>query len=179
MFFAIIDLETEGLALHKKPLQIAALKIDPEGNHLDIPIARYIKWPGYDIDPKAFDVHGLTPEFLDCRGYSIDSVDADLSRYLGHAESVVILNQNPTFDKDRIDRWFPSLSGKLSRRCFDLQALSFLCWPEKQVGLSKVAERFGLKQAEPHDALTDVLLAADVYRIYKKALKFAFNLPTS
>lgn len=120
---------------------------------------------------KAEKVHGLTFEYLEEHG--IDEVDAVvqigklIAKYFGTDNAVKILGHNVMFDMQFLRELFQryGINIKFGTRIFDSNSLSF-----GTVGAWNSDDLFstmGFKHRESHNALEDIKLTVEMFRIIK------------
>ena len=159
----VLDTETTGLdpSSGHRMVEIGCVELSnhvPSGSVYQ----QYIN-PKRDMPEQAFNVHGLSQEFL--AGYPIfsDIVD-DFLAFIGDAPLVI---HNASFDLgflnaelERLQR--PSLS---SIRAIDTMTLAQRTFPGARANLNALCQRFGIDISDRslHGALLDARLLAGVY----------------
>lgn len=181
---AAIDFETTGACpgFHE-PVQIAVLPLNADLRPLDGVLPFYsLMQPQHpeNADPQAMAVHGLTMDELYGAPHP-DRVADYLIEWFGRLDmplerNLVPLAANWPFEAGFLLAW---LGEPLMRRLFNplyrdvmVTALSIndraffaaeSC-PFNRVGLTKLCEHFGVVNQKPHDALSDCIAEAAVYR---------------
>lgn len=125
----------------------------------------YIK-PERLVDPEAFEVHGISDEFLeDCPSFA-DIADEFLE-YIRGAELII---HNASFDIGFMDYEFSKLNrgiGKTETFCkiTDSLALARKMFPGKRNSLDALCSRYEIDNSKRtlHGALLDAQILADVY----------------
>ena len=158
----VLDTETTGLdPTTHRIVEIGCLELI---NHVSSGrnFQRYLN-PERDIPPDAFDVHGLSDEFLSDKPLFADVVDAFFD-FIGNSPLVI---HNARFDigfinaeLERIDR--PGL--KISRS-IDTVELARRKQPGAPANLDALCRRFGIDNSgrKNHGALLDAELLSEVY----------------
>ena len=159
----ILDTETTGLdpASGHRIIEIGCVEAQhhiPTGETYHV----YIN-PERDIPEEAFNVHGLSEEFLSEKPVFAEVV-ADFLEFIGDAKLVI---HNASFDMKFINSelktlGFPSLPME---RSVDTVALARRTFPGAQASLDALCRRFeiDLSRREKHGALLDAELLAEVY----------------
>ncbi len=158
----VLDTETTGLdpASHRI-VEIGCIELI---NHVSSgeTFQRYLN-PERDMPSDAFDVHGLSGEFLSDKPLFADVADA-FSDFIGESPLVI---HNARFDigflnaeLDRIDR-----AGLEISRTIDTVELARRKQPGAPANLDALCRRFGIDNSgrEKHGALLDAELLAEVY----------------
>ncbi len=95
--FVVLDTETTGIGKMDEVVELAALRLK---NYKVIgKFHSYIN-PGVPISPKAFEVHGLTKEFLAEKGRNAKDVFEEFKIFVNGSP---IVGHNVNFDKDKIE----------------------------------------------------------------------------
>ena len=158
----VLDTETTGLdPTTHRIVEIGCLELI---NHVSSGrnFQRYLN-PERDIPPDAFDVHGLSDEFLSDKPLFANVVDAFLD-FIGDSPLVI---HNARFDigfinaeLDRIDR-----PGLEISRSIDTVELARRKQPGAPANLDALCRRFGIDNSgrQNHGALLDAELLSEVY----------------
>lgn len=162
----VLDTETTGLKPEDghRVVEIACLELYdkvPTGKTYQV----YLN-PDRESDPKAFEVHGLTTEFLKTKNRFADEVD----EFLKFIEGSELIIHNAKFDikmlnaeLDRANKG--SLWNHITNVIDTLELDKRLFADERKHSLDAICERFGisLEGRELHGALIDIQLLAKVY----------------
>ena len=158
----VLDTETTGLdpAAHRI-VEIGCLELI---NHVATgeTFQRYLN-PERDMPSDAFDVHGLSNEFLSDKALFADVADGFLE-FIGDSPLVI---HNARFDIGFINAEFDRLgrSGLEIARAIDTVELARRKQPGAPANLDALCRRFGIDNSgrEKHGALLDAELLAEVY----------------
>ena len=164
----VLDTETTGLETHQghRIIEIGCVELVNRrltGRHL-----HYYLQPDRDIEAGAFEVHGISAEFLQDRPRFTDVADEFL-RFVADAEVVI---HNADFDVDFIDSELGRLDGalrdtRLRDHCavLDTLALARELHPGQRNSLDALCKRYEVdnSQRDLHGALLDAEILADVY----------------
>ncbi|HCP01069.1 MAG TPA: DNA polymerase III subunit epsilon [Rhodospirillaceae bacterium] len=119
--------------------------------------------PERDMPEEAFNVHGLSEDFLSGKPTFAEVVDGFLE-FIGDAQLVI---HNATFDMNFINAELKILGFPLlpMERSTDTVALARRAFPGAQASLEALCRRFDidLSRREKHGALLDAELLAEVY----------------
>lgn len=159
----VLDTETTGLdpADGHRIVEIAALELE---NHLPTGRTwhRYLN-PDRSMPPEAFDVHGLSDEFLRDKP-RFATLAADFLAFVGSAKLVI---HNAAFDMRFLNAELTALGH---RRLPDDQAIDTLLiarnrFPGAPASLDALCRRFGVDNSGrvKHGALLDCELLAEIY----------------
>ena len=159
----ILDTETTGLdpkAGHRL-VEIGAIELinhTPTGNNYQT----YIN-PERDVDPGAFEVHGLAKEFLQKQPV----FEAILENFLSFISDSILVIHNAPFDMAFINMELERLNHEpIGReRVVDTLAMARKKFPGAQASLDALCRRFSIENShrELHGALVDADLLAGVY----------------
>ncbi|MFP3019260.1 MAG: DNA polymerase III subunit epsilon [Arsenophonus sp.] len=143
----------------------------------------YIK-PERLIDPKAFEIHGISNDFLKDKPNFSEIADEFLDFILG-AELVI---HNAPFDIGFIDYEFSKLNRNIPPmtnffQITDSLLLARKLFPGKRNNLNALCERYHIDNSKRklHGALLDAEILAEVYMLMtggQTSLDFSFNLDT-
>lgn len=159
----ILDTETTGLdpALGHRVVEIGAIELMhhvPTGRHFH----QYIN-PERDVPADAFDVHGLSAEFLRGKPVFAEIIDSFVE-FLGEAR---LIFHNAAFDVAFINSelGFLRLEPLPSERIIDSLLLARQKHPLAANSLDALCKRYGidLSRRRKHGALLDAELLAEVY----------------
>jgi DNA polymerase III subunit epsilon len=162
----VVDTETTGLEVSQghRIIEIGAVEIidrKPTGRHFH----RYVN-PQRDIDDGAYEVHGISGEFLTDKPLFQEIVDEFLS-FVDGAELVI---HNAPFDVAFLDAELGRLDGNLQRiaercRITDSLALARHKHPGQKNSLDALCRRYQVDNSarDLHGALLDAEILADVY----------------
>ncbi|WP_036772067.1 DNA polymerase III subunit epsilon [Photorhabdus australis] len=168
----VLDTETTGmnkLGVHyegHKIIEIGAVEVINRrltGRHFHI----YVK-PDRLVDPEAFEVHGISDEFLQDKPLFADIAD-EFIEFIRGAELII---HNASFDIGFMDYEF----GKLNRdipptadfcKVTDSLQLARELFPGKRNNLDALCDRYDIDNSKRtlHGALLDAEILADVYLI--------------
>lgn len=179
MPFLIIDTETSGLFNFKDPADapgqprmasFAGLAVNDPDDEPEV-FERYIRPDGWQMDPKAGAVNGLTDEFLAANGVPVAEV---LDEYVRRIEAgYVIVAFNAQFDlkmmraelrragRDDLFERTPNIC--VMRPLTDVLQLPGrfgFKWPN----LAEACAHYGITNAKAHDAVGDAWAALEVMR---------------
>jgi DNA polymerase III subunit epsilon len=159
----VLDTETTGLdpASGHRIVEIGAVELInciPTGKvwhcHLN---------PERDMPPQAYEVHGLSIEFLSSKPRFHERAD-DL---IGFIEGAMLVMHNASFDFAFLNAEFERLARPLLRwdRVVDTLALARRKHPGSPCSLDALCKRYGvdLSERDKHSALLDCRLLASVY----------------
>ena len=162
----VLDTETTGLepAAGHRIIEIGCVELLDRrltGRHFH----RYIN-PQRDVDPGAFEVHGISGEFLADKPV-FAQIAAEFLDFVSGAELII---HNAAFDVGFIDNELALLDkglGRIAARCgvVDSLALARARHPGQKNRLDDLCRRYGVdnSQRELHGALLDAEILADVY----------------
>ena len=159
----ILDTETTGLdpASGHRIVEIGCVEAQhhiPTGETYHV----YIN-PERDMPEEAFNVHGLSEEFLSDKPVFAEVV-ADFLAFIGDAKLVI---HNASFDMKFINAELKTLGFPVlpMERSVDTVALARRTFPGAQASLDALCRRFeiDLSRREKHGALLDAELLAEVY----------------
>ena len=159
----ILDTETTGLdpASGHRIVEIGCVEAQhhiPTGETYHV----YVN-PERDMPEEAFNVHGLSEEFLSDKPVFAEVV-ADFLAFIGDAKLVI---HNASFDMKFINAELKTLGFPVlpMERSVDTVALARRTFPGAQASLDALCRRFeiDLSRREKHGALLDAELLAEVY----------------
>lgn len=159
----VLDTETTGIepADGHRLVEIGCVELV---NH--VPTGRvwhqYIN-PQRDMPPEAFDVHGLSAQFLSDKPV-FRAVAADFLAFLGEARLVI---HNAAFDMKFLNAelGWAGLPQLALHRAIDTLAIARKRFPGSPASLDALCRRFGIDNSrrEKHGALLDSEILAEVY----------------
>ena len=163
-----LDFETTGLdVLEDRPVSVALLVLDGQGNRLDDSFYKIVD-AGVPIPKEASDIHRLTASVVRKNGQPAEQVIAELVDVLRRHDDLPLLIYNAPFD-------YPFLLAEARRyglnaeRQYILDPLiwsrTFFKYAKGGHSLSVVANRLGIQFVDAHDALADITAAVEVGRI--------------
>jgi DNA polymerase-3 subunit epsilon len=162
----VVDLETSGLASHRKVLEVAAVNVDTGDELYFAPFVDpdEFKW----AERKALQINRYFE-----RGVWSDMVGPDATVNYWKMLQVMLDGQtfggsNPTFDSARLP--FPPV---WHHRLADLAAYAagkLNLDPTELPGASTVCEMLDVTNHEPHSALGDARAAAECFRILREMM---------
>ncbi len=159
----VLDTETTGLrsAEGDRLVEIGCIELE---NHIPTGVTHhaYVN-PERDMPDAAFQIHGLSEEFLMDKPVFKDVADAFLE-FLGDAQLVI---HNAEFDIGFLNAELQLLERKPIplARAVDTLSMARRKFPGALVNLDALCRRFGIDNSErtKHGALLDAELLADVY----------------
>ena len=170
---AFIDLETSGFSITKNGVcEIAVMITDYQLNHI-AELHSYIK-PYYQESGEpiiytdaAFQVHGLSVEFLEANGIEIATVLGELIILLeDHQVKTIIGHNSNAFDVPRLEYLLNRFHGmtiknllfadtlKIAKSKYDLHSYS----------LEHLCKVFGITNEKEHSAMGDVKATIEIYK---------------
>ena len=161
----VLDTETTGLEPEKghRVVEIGGVEIidrKPTGRHVHF----YLN-PEREVDDAAYEIHGLSDEFL-----SQQPVFKDIaSEFLDYIDGAELIIHNAPFDVGFLDSEFVRIKDKVSvaDRCNIVDSLAFARHkhPGQKNSLDALCRRYGVDNSarELHGALLDAEILADVY----------------
>ena len=165
----VLDTETTGLEADAghRIIEIACLEL-VERRITGDDFHRYLN-PGRKSDPRAFEVHRITDEFLRDKPVFADVCD-DFLRYVADAEIII---HNAAFDLAfinaelrRLDAGAPDFLKRTGCTLRDSLELARTKFPGLQNNLDALSDRFSIDRSsrnERHGAMIDAELLAKVY----------------
>ena len=130
--------------------------------------------PERDMPQEAFNVHGLSEEFLSDKPVFAEII-GDFMAFIGDAPLVI---HNAEFDMRFLNAEFKKLGRPLlpRERAIDTVAMARRKFPGAQANLDALCRRFeiDLSRRNKHGALLDAELLADVYLLYEALYRFVY-----
>ncbi|MET7639042.1 DEDDh family exonuclease [Streptomyces sp. NPDC005438] len=156
--YAVVDVETTGLARHDRIVSAAVYQLDARGETEDCwytPI-------NPQRDPGPTWIHGLTTEVLS-RAPLFPSVAEEFARRLSDR---VLVAHNAIFDWSMIAREFAraGLTAPVDQRLCTISLAKELQLPLPNHKLETLAAHFGVRQRQAHHALDDARVLAEAFR---------------
>lgn len=162
----VLDTETTGLEPEQGHRIIEIGGVELVNRRLTGRRLHYYLQPDREIDDGAFEVHGITREFLHDKPRFAD-VHADILAFVSGAEVII---HNAPFDVAFLDHELARLGDpglRIGSRCrvLDSLALARQLHPGQRNGLDALCKRYGIDNSarELHGALLDAEILADVY----------------
>lgn len=182
MSYIVIDTETSGLGKHDTILQIAYQRFGRDGT-LNDPFSTYINPPfEYEIHEKAFEVNGLTKEFLLENGYIRSQTVSMLTRLCRFAnDGYLFIGHQIAYDFRMIHQALKqyemstaliectTFCTKENKAIRDFVQAVDINGRRKAPNLSELYKKLFNEQVQgAHDALADVQATARCYFELKK-----------
>lgn len=162
----VLDTETTGLepGLGHRIIEIGGVEL--VNRRLTGQQLHHYLQPDREIDDGAFEVHGITREFLQDKPRFVD-VHAEILEFISGAEVII---HNAPFDVAFLDHEFARLGDPGMRvesccRVLDSLALARQLHPGQRNGLDALCKRYEIDNSarQLHGALLDAEILADVY----------------
>ena len=158
----VLDTETTGFSFDSgdRLVEVGAIEIDnlmPTGRYCHL----YIN-PERDMPVEAFNVHGLSQEFLQDKPIFEDVADEFIS-FIGDAPLVI---HNAPFDMGFLDGELQAIGKpKISNKVIDTLSMARRMFPNKHVSLDALCRIFKIDNSRRtlHGALLDSEILASVY----------------
>jgi len=162
----VVDTETTGLEVNDghRIIEVGCYELvqrRPTGRYFH----EYLN-PDRAVDPGAFEVHGISDEFLADKPRFADIAQAFIE-FIGDAELII---HNAPFDVGFVDHELARLGsawGRLDDHCqiTDSLLLARRCHPGQRNSLDALCRRYGIDNSGRalHGALLDAEILADVY----------------
>lgn len=180
-YIVTFDVETTGLSPKVDHIiQLAAIKLRKSDNAVVGTFSHYIKPvdPNYVINPRAAITNGLSKEFIDKNGVSLQSVANEFLEFIKDADYLTYNGNN--FDIPFLARDFAEIGIEFpidGHICYDSYIIEKYLHPsnlgavfENYIG--NTMEEKGLKA---HDALSDVKATAMVFIKQMEASKMSYD----
>jgi DNA polymerase III subunit epsilon len=163
--YVILDTETTGLspANGHRIVEIAAIEV--ESRNVTNKVFQVYVNPQRLVEPEAFQVHGLSDEFLEDKPM-FDVIVNDLLAFVKGSQVVI---HNASFDVGFLNMEFEKLGlGVFTEYCdgvIDSLALARRLHPGRRNSLDALCERYSIDRSSRtlHGALIDTQLLAEVY----------------
>ena len=159
----ILDTETTGLSpeLGERMCEVACIKIDKNLKIIDT-FQEYLN-PQRRVSPKAFEIHGLSDDFLAEKPLFTAVVDNFLN-FIGSSPLVI---HNAPFDVKFLNSELNHANRpSLNNQVIDTLPIAREMFPNERVNLNELCDRFNISRENRvlHGALIDCELLLDVYR---------------
>ncbi|MFJ5266449.1 DEDDh family exonuclease [Streptomyces sp. NPDC088387] len=156
--YAVVDVETTGLARHDRIISAAVYRLDAHGDVED----HWYTLVNPERDPGPVWIHGLTSEQLDGAPLFQDIAGEFASRLDGR----VLVAHNAVFDWQMIAREYARTSGEppVRQRLCTIALSKTLALPLPNHKLESLAAHFGVVQRRAHHALDDARVLAEAFR---------------
>jgi len=163
--YVMLDTETTGLsaAAGHRIIEIAAIEVDNRTVTTNV-FQVYVN-PQRAVDPGAFEVHGLSDEFLEDKP-TFDLVVEDLLAFVKGSNVVM---HNASFDigflNMELDKLGMGVFGDYCEEVIDSLTMARRLHPGRRNSLDALCERYAIDRSSRtlHGALIDTQLLAEVY----------------
>ena len=170
---AFIDLETGGFSITKNSVcEIAVIITDYQLNQI-AELHSYVK-PYYQESGElmiytdaAFQVHGLSVEFLEANGKEINSVLNDFINLLDQHQVKTIIGHNSNiFDVPRMEYLLSRFHGKTIKNLLfaDTLKIAKSKYNLHSYSLEHLCKIFGITNDKAHSAMGDVKSTIEIYK---------------
>jgi len=162
--FVVLDTETTGIKKTDEVIELAAIRLK---NYKVIDKFHAFINPTVSISKGAFDVHGLSKEFLEKNGRSGDGVFEEFKKFVGNTP---VVGHNVKFDKGKIENHARKAKIVLDLSIgFDTLELSRKMMNLANHKLEFIIDQFGLRKGlKSHNAMDDVVATARYARTLDK-----------
>lgn len=156
--YAVVDVETTGLARDDRIVSAAVYRLDARGNVED----HWYTLVNPERDPGPVWIHGLTSDVL-AGAPLFPEVAAELSERLADR---VLVAHNAAFDWSMLAREYAraSVSAPVRQRLCTIALAKELRLPLPNHKLASLAAHFGVVQQNAHHALDDARVLAEAFR---------------
>ncbi|MFE6762871.1 DEDDh family exonuclease [Streptomyces sp. NPDC057689] len=156
--YAVVDVETTGLARDDRIVSAAVYRLDARGNVED----HWYTLVNPERDPGPVWIHGLTSDVLEGAPL-FPEVAAELSERLADR---VLVAHNAAFDWSMLAREYAraSVTAPVRQRLCTIALAKELRLPLANHKLASLAEHFGVVQQRAHHALDDARVLAEAFR---------------
>jgi DNA polymerase III subunit epsilon len=156
--YAVVDVETTGLARHDRIISAAVYRLDHRGNVED----HWYTLVNPERDPGPVWIHGLTSDVLDAAPLFPD-IAAEFARRL---DGRVLVAHNAIFDWQMIAREYARAEriAPVRQRLCTIALSKELALPLPNHKLESLAAHFGVVQQHAHHALDDARVLAEAFR---------------
>ena len=173
--FVVADIETTGFSPEKggQIIQIAAIKIDENGNELG-KFNQFVK-PTIKIPKKITDLTGITNDDVK----NANMIGIVLKEFLYFFKGSTVVFHNAIFDWDRyIVPSAEKIGFKIPSNypCIDTTLLSKYCFPnEKKHNLEVLCDRLNIEIKDHHNAYADVVMTSQAFILMRNMCKNNFS----
>ncbi|WP_432159300.1 DEDDh family exonuclease [Streptomyces sp. NRRL F-5630] len=156
--YAVVDVETTGLARDDRIVSAAVYRVDARGEVED----HWYTLVNPERDPGPVWIHGLTSEVLEGAPL-FPEVAEELSRRL---DGRVLVAHNAVFDWSMLAREYAraGITAPVRRRLCTIALAKELALPLPNHKLETLAAHFGVEQRRAHHALDDARVLAEAFR---------------
>ncbi|CAM5521896.1 DEDDh family exonuclease OS=Streptomyces alboniger OX=132473 GN=CP975_07690 PE=4 SV=1 [Streptomyces alboniger] len=156
--YAVVDVETTGLARHDRIISAAVYRLDARGGVED----HWYTLVNPERDPGPVWIHGLTNDVLEGAPLSTDIAEEFSSRLDGR----VLVAHNAVFDWQMIAREYARAEREapVRQRLWTIALSKELGLPLPNHKLETLAAHFGVVQQRAHHALDDARVLAEAFR---------------
>jgi DNA polymerase III subunit epsilon len=156
--YAVVDVETTGLARHDRIVSAAVYRLDTQGNVED----HWYSPVNPERDPGPVWIHGLTSEALRDAPRFPEIVDALDERLAGR----VLVAHYAVFDWSMIAREYARAQRRapVEQRLCTIELSKQLRLPLPNQKLESLAAHYGVVQQQAHHALDDARVLAEAFR---------------
>lgn len=171
--FVVIDTETTGLEPEKGDMLLSIAGVGFTNGRVDLSRSFYeLMNPGREIPPESVIVHNLTPDQLE----GLPTAAEVLIRFFRFCKGAILVGHHSAFDARCIDITLKENFGITSvNRILDTAAIArsidemedaarFFMEEREHIGLDVLAERFGIKMPDRHDAYGDAFATALIFQ---------------
>ncbi|WP_461011506.1 DEDDh family exonuclease [Streptomyces capparidis] len=156
--YAVVDVETTGLARHDRIVSAAVYRLDTHGNVQD----HWYSPVNPERDPGPVWIHGLTSEVLADAPLFPEVVDELSERLAGR----VLVAHNAVFDWSMLAREYARAErdAPVTSRLCTIHLSKDLGLPLPNHRLESLAAHYGIEQRRAHHALDDARVLAEAFR---------------
>lgn len=156
--YAVVDVETTGLARDDRIVSAAVYRLDAQGNVED----HWYTLVNPERDPGPVWIHGLTADML-VEAPLFPDIAAEFSTRL---EGRVLVAHNALFDWGMISREYARAerTAPVRQRLCTIALARELALPLPNLKLESLAAHFGVEQRRAHHALDDARVLAEAFR---------------
>ncbi|MFJ8583063.1 DEDDh family exonuclease [Streptomyces sp. NPDC093595] len=156
--YAVVDVETTGLARDDRIVSAAVYRLDAQGNVED----HWYTLVNPERDPGPVWIHGLTSDVLEGAPLFAE-VAAEFSQRL---DGRVLVAHNAMFDWSMIAREYAraECTAPVRQRLCTIALAKELALPLPNLKLESLAAHFGVVQRRAHNALDDARVLAEAFR---------------
>ncbi|WP_329115259.1 DEDDh family exonuclease [Streptomyces sp. NBC_01465] len=156
--YAVVDVETTGLARDDRIISAAVYRLDAQGNVED----HWYTLINPERDPGPVWIHGLTSDMLRSAPLFPEIASAFSERLDGR----VLVAHNAIFDWSMISREYAraAVTAPVRQRLCTIALSKELALPLPNHKLESLAAHFGVEQRNAHNALDDARVLAEAFR---------------